>query len=389
MIPSKIENIIVKFMAKSASADELEQLDAWISLKSNKETFKSYIKTHFAITMSMNELDPKQIGEKLLKQIRKEKRTIRLRRYRKVFKYAAIVVVLFGIGLFFKNELITRDDLNEKLVPNEDKITLELDNGKMLSIDDDGSTQILNENGEVVGTQEGKKLSYRNQPKNSKPIFNTLKIPYGKRFDIELSDGTKIFLNSGSSITYPVTFSGPKREVYLNGEAFFDVAKDKSHPFIVNAEELEIKVLGTKFSVLAYPEDTNADVVLVEGSVGLSGDTKSKVPNTKDNLILEPGHLGSFNKSNKTISSNRVNTALYTSWMNGDIMFRDEPFKNIVKRLERQYNIIIILNNTELAEKTFNATFEVEKESLEEVLYYFNKVHQINYTIVNNKVVIN
>src|SRR5690606_36367432 len=105
---------------------------------------------------------------------------------------------------------------------------------------------------------------------SDKLAYNTLKIPFGKKFRLQLSDGTMVHINSGSTLKYPIKFiAGENRQVYLDGEAFFDVAKDKKHPFIVNADNLNVRVLGTHFNVSNYPEDAVTDVVLVEGSVGM------------------------------------------------------------------------------------------------------------------------
>jgi len=163
--------------------------------------------------------------------------------------------------------------------------------------------------------------------------------------------------------------------VFLNGEAYFDIAKDEEHPFIVNAQELNIQVVGTQFNVVAYPENQETDVVLIEGSVGLSEGNTTEEGHVV--TYLKPGFKGSFDKEQKTINTSKVNTLLYTSWMDGNIVFRNESFKNIIKRLERQYNATIIINNESLSNETFNATIEVERETLEDVLYYFNNTSRL------------
>ena len=242
--------------------------------------------------------------------------------------------------------------------------------------------------GQVVGKQKGQQLVYSNDVDVAAETYNTLSVPYGKRFDLNLSDGTKVHLNAGSSLRYPVKFiSGKIRQVFLKGEAYFDVAENKKNPFIVNAYELNVQVVGTEFNVVAYPENMNTDVILVEGSVGLYESIEEF--DIAKNTMLQPGFKASFDKEHKTINTGKVNTTLYTSWIDGTIFFRNEPFDNIIKSLERQYNTIIINNNKTLGNETFNASIEVERESLEEVLNYFNKVYAIEYQVVNNKVIIN
>ena len=108
-----------------------------------------------------------------------------------------------------------------------------------------------------------------------------------------------------------------------------------------------------------------------------------------ESIVLKPGFKGAFDREMKTISTKKVNTSIYTSWIDGNIVFRKSSFNNIIRKLERHYNVTIINNNEELSKKTFNATVELDRETIEDVLNYFNKVYSIKYTIVNNKIVIN
>ena len=218
-------------------------------------------------------------------------------------------------------------------------------------------------------------------------MYNTLKIPYGKQLKVALSDGTKVMLNAGSEFRYPVNFiKGKKREVFLQGEAYFDVAHDARHPFVVEANALDIQVLGTKFNVANYKEDVSTEVVLVDGSVMLQSNTETA---EKSQTILSPGFKGIFKKSEKTIETKEVNTAIYTAWTDGFVVFREAPFQNILKKLERHYNVKIRNTNTTLANERFNATIDVENDTIDQVLEYFNKIYDIDYTIINNEVIIN
>ena len=215
-------------------------------------------------------------------------------------------------------------------------------------------------------------------------VYNTLTVPYGKRFEIKLSDGTNVHLNAGTSLKYPVKFfKGENRQVFLNGEAFFDVTSDKNHPFIVNAESLNVEVFGTEFNVSAYPEDSTTDVVLVEGSVGLYNENET----LKDGVTIVPGTKGSHEKKQNNISTEKVNIEIYTQWMQGGLVFRNSTFENISKKLERHYNVKIINNNEHLNKEVFNASFK--QESIDIVLSYFSDSYNIEYTIQENTIYIN
>ena len=144
-----------------------------------------------------------------------------------------------------------------------------------------------------------------------------------------------------------------------------------------------MEVLGTEFNVLAYPEDGVTDVVLVEGSVGMYADD-DKEENT---IVLTPGLKGTFDKANTNIATENVNTNVYTAWRKGELVFRQMPLDNILKKLERHYNISIVNNNKALGQEVFNASFK--DQSIEKVLGYLNTLYGIEYEIENNTIVIN
>ncbi|KZS42850.1 hypothetical protein AWE51_15900 [Aquimarina aggregata] len=384
----EIDIILIKFLNKSANSEELDKLDIWIQDPENELIFRDFVKTHFAIIVAMNDPDSSKIREQLLNEIQKEKNFLYRIKYRSMLKYAAVAIIFIGIGYYFQNDFFAKSTNNIVVEPKVELITLELENGNIQVISEDGTSTVVDAKGNLVGSQNRGKLVYNDATHTEKLTYNTLTVPYGKRFDIVLSDGTSIFLNSGSSIKYPVQFiKGQSRQVFLNGEAFFDVAEDKLHPFIIDAQELNVEVLGTKFNVSTYKEDSQIEVVLVEGSVEL--DKQSYKGNKEKSVILKPGFNGVFNKKENSISTSKVNTSLYTSWMTGNVVFRNAPFREIAKKLERVYNVSIIINNEELANENFNASIEVDNETIEEVLNYFNKFFDIEFEIINNKILIN
>jgi len=385
MVSKDIENRIVKYFNQSADVEDLNMLSSWLDDENNQKIFKSYVKTHFAINLAMNDSKLDKVKEELIKEIRKDKSSANRLRFLSVLKYAAIAIVFLGLGFLMKNNLFV-STTTEVVVPREDSITLELGNGEKRIITEKGTSEITDAKGKVIGNKKGDQLIYEERESDI-PDYNTLTIPNGKQFGIVLSDGTKVHLNAGSSITYPTVFvKDSPRKVVLNGEAYFDVSHEKSRQFIVNVQDLDVKVYGTKFNVANYDEDNETEVVLVEGSVGLSN---TKNESEAKEVLLEPGYMGVFNKQNKNIVNQKVNTALYTSWMKGNLVFRNESFENIIQKLERHYNVVIINNNVELANERFNATIETKHETIEEVFKYFNKVYQIEYQIVENKIIIN
>ncbi|QCX37442.1 FecR family protein [Aureibaculum algae] len=377
----EIEILIIKYLNNSANSSELDMINKWLQNPESELTFKKYVKTHLAITSGMNNPDSQKIKEKLQEHMRKDKSISYRFRINSVLKYAAIAILFMAILYSYQKGFFNTKSLEEN-VPQITDITLKLDNGAIEIISENKNSDIVNQNGGIIGIHKGTQLIYFNDDSGEKLKFNTLNVPYGKRFNVVLSDGTNIFLNSGSSLKYPINFSkGSNRQVFLKGEAYFDVTHNIDHPFVVTADEMNVSVLGTKFNVSNYDEDNKSEVVLVDGSVRLN------VSNNKK--MLEPSYKASFNKTLKSIATERVDTHEYTAWINGNIIFRNTPFNKIIKKLERAYNITIVNNNKKLANENFNATIEIDKDTIEEVLGYFNKIYSIEFKIINNKIIIN
>ncbi|MEG3657632.1 FecR protein [Arenibacter palladensis] len=373
-------HLISKYLLGKATEEEVERIFQWIDASpENKRVFIQFKKAWAmgAKSDEDNQLAWRELESKLDNKPKPG--------FSGFMMYAAILVFLIGIGYFF-----TQQKSNSNL-PSIDKnaITLELGNGNIQIITEDGESTIVDKKGKLVGIQKGNVLNYNSVTSDldsSKPIYNELTIPYGKTFKLVLSDGTTIHLNAGSSIKYPVKFiEGTQREVFLKGEAFFDVIKNANHPFVVNVNDLNVRVLGTKFNVSSYPEDRNINTVLVEGSVALHD--KDDTYNASTAFLLEPGYKGEWNPDSKETTMSKVDTNEYTSWIEGRMIFRNAPFKIIRKKLERKYNVSIKNNNKILEERTYNAVFDIE--SIEQVLRTLNEIYSIEYTIDKNEIIIN
>lgn len=324
----------------------------------------------------------KDRSEEMLREIlsdikKKETPVIQLRPWRYA-AVAAVCVLLLGIGYKYWPSALPVSS-----TPPSDAITLEMEDGTFKIIEEGENLNIKNTLGTVV-KQEDDALIYDDE-KHKELVYNTLTVPYGKRFKLRLSDHTLVELNAGSSLRYPVNFiPGKDREVHLNGEAFFEVAKDAKHRFKVTTDELKVQVFGTRFNLSSYPEDPTASVVLVEGSVALYTDTTKNKPD--NHTLLTPGYKGTLLKHEGHIKTEAVPTDLYTSWREGSLVFRNMSFENILKKLERHYNVRIENHNRELANTMFNASFG--RESLTNVLENLHTVYGFDYTINENHVTI-
>jgi hypothetical protein len=388
---SEIKNLLQKFVLNQCTPDETSEVIEYYKKNKLTDDFPSVedIQNLLIEMPKMNQQTADSIFANILNNSQEAETVIELApkksNFKKYISIAASLVVLLGIGLAYQKGIFNTAKTEAKFDFKSTDIVLQLEDGKVQIISENNSVQVKDAHGNVVGNQNGDKIVYENSSDLEQVTYNTIKIPYGKKFKLQLSDGTLVHLNSGTTLKYPVKFiAGENRQVFLDGEAFFDVAKDKKHPFIVNADALNVRVLGTHFNVSNYPEDAATDVVLVEGSVGMYRSNEDF--DAAKNTILKPGYKGSFNRENTLISTKPVITDIYTSWINGGLTFRNMTFKNIITKLERRYNVTIVNKNEKLAGEKFNASFN--DESIEKVMSYFNDIHGIHYTIKNNQILI-
>ncbi len=341
---------------------------------------KGLIEESLTILIDLNaDKDLQTIKRKLIDSESDSERTVFPLR-KSVLKYAAIFIGAFVSIYYFQ----TKEVPETQFQVAEEYIKLKMGDDRIQLIDQVETQKIVSTSGETIARQEGSNIRYMSDSKIDELIFNELQIPNGKVFNLELSDGTVVHLNSGTKIRYPVKFlKGKKREVFIEGEAYFDVAKDKAHPFIVNADKIAITVLGTKFNVSSYRADSEITTVLVEGSVNITNTLASE-----HNLVLKPGMKGAWHKTQQSINMEKVDTHLYVGWIKGELIFRNSSFNIMAKTLERKYNVTIENKDKTLDEKMLTANFNVNMESIEDVLKAISEIYPFNYTIKGRHILI-
>ncbi|MBL6869111.1 MAG: DUF4974 domain-containing protein [Flavobacteriales bacterium] len=379
----KFEKILIKFLEKSASSAELEQLLQWISNEHNYKKFVEFIQINNTSNITMNQPDKDKIFKEIEFRINKQKSS-KGSISRKIIDYSMysiifVFIIVVGSYLNIEND---KEIIFSPLDPS--KVTLITSDGANINLENIQGD--LEKDKDFSLNKDAKTISFEKTIKASSYTFNTLKVPYGKTFKINLSDGTNVFLNSGTSIKFPVAFKkGSDREVFISGEAFFDVKENNSSRFVVKSNLSSAVVFGTKFNFKDFPEDSFSEIILTEGSLGVR-----KIENTeKDKLvIIKPGEKAKVSFETPEINTSRVNTKIYTSWIEGRVVFRNENLENMIRKLERIYNVIIINNNTKIKERFFSATILSEKETISDVLFYLKQVYGLEYQIINNKIII-
>ena len=377
-----IERKIIKFLNCESSIEELKFLLNWISNKDNLKFFKDYISVNHLSYLAMSRANQ----EKIIKEIKdriNNKQTSRDPNFsfKNIFKYAAIIAISICIGYY--NQINTSEKYKNNLVPDPSKVTLETSSGNQIILENLDNKSIKTDD-QILIKKESKKIVFEQKENIKKLFYNTLTVPYGKRFDVELSDGSIVKLNSGSSLKFPIQFiDGMERKVYLDGEAFFDISENNSDIFKVVSNDAITLVYGTQFNIKSYKEDSFSEIILVDGRLGVKG-----ISDDQEIINLKPGFRANIDQSNPIIEISKVNTKVYTSWINGRVIFRNESIDTMILKLERLFNVIITNDNNELSEKFFNATIMVDKESIDDVMGYLKEVYNIKYQKFNNKIII-
>jgi len=222
------------------------------------------------------------------------------------------------------------------------------------------------------------------QTAENETIMQSFTAKQGQLSHFTLSDGTQVWLNSGSTIHFPNKFNGNKREIELEGEAYFDVVKNTKQPFLVETKDLNIEVLGTSFNVANYSDESTSEIVLVEGKVKLFSEHNNKIHNYG---YLIPGRRAVYSKKEKKVLANKVDVDKYISWRDGILVFRDDSMSEVVKRLSRWFNVEITIKDPEIKNYIYTATFS--DETLSQVLYFLKVSAPIEYRIEEPEILIN
>ncbi|MBT3384736.1 MAG: DUF4974 domain-containing protein [Prolixibacteraceae bacterium] len=381
---------------------------AWVLRGSNKNEWKKFIvdnpvikekvkkarRTILLLRDNYEVLDEESIlkmGHNIYRFEQQHKKKVRTIKRRRGLSWAASVLLIFSagtIGYFYLNEKDTDYQfVSSENVTQGNEARLVLSDGEEIQLNSDNSTISLNNENELkINNDSIIDLSKKENELDNVVQMNEVIIPYGKKSELLLADGTIVWLNAGSRLAFPSKFTKKTREVYLEGEACFKVVSDENQPFIVKAGQLEIKVLGTLFDISAYSSDENIETILINGSVAVSK------PNSlglgRSEIILKPYQRASFQKQkNDVIVSEEPNAELYIAWTEGWLQFSHESLQSVFAKLERYYNVEIRTSQNFLSSELITGKLDL-KESLQDVMITLSDVTNIEYRINGNKIYI-
>ena len=374
---NELETLIGKYQKRTIRSDESERLNEW---------YHSY-DDHTSQVPATDPRKLERLWSNMSTQIEKKSRR---RTYTLIGRVAAVAVVLIGMAVTL-SLYFAEDSLNEPLMaqeeilmPAEGVATLELSTGKKVSLETPAPASQANEIKAVNNSQE-KLLDYSQEPSAKETpqeiIYNTIHVPAGGEYKVVLADGTKVHLNSCSSLKYPVQFAGDQREVQLMGEAFFEVSKGEK-PFIVKTSAgVDVRVYGTSFNVNAYENQKQLVTALVSGKVRVI----DKVYEQTYDMV--PGVALTYEKYNGDVHMEKADLESILSWTTGKFVFNDMRLEDILLKLERWYGVSVHYDNDFFKNRRLSGALEKNKP-LNDLLDIFQKVTQLQFHIEDKNITI-
>lgn len=353
--PTEIATLLLKKISGQLTDEEAVALEEWKNASAaNQREYEELVQ----LTVVKDELrqfrDAQAAGKELRIPVEMATRRIPfLRRY----WAAASILLLAGLGVYFwyqhnnQPQVLTHTDQNlpKPILPGRDGAILTLADGSQVVIDSLGNGVIAMQGGTRVLLQDGQLAYDPKESVNGEISYNTMSTPKGRQFSLRLPDGTRVWLNAASSIRYPTTFQGSERRVEIQGEAYFEVVKNIQMPFRVNVNnKAEVEVLGTSFNLNAYENEANISATLLEGSVKVAD---YKLPSSDRTVTLQPGQQAQIRQMDQSAGAGikvikEADLEKVMAWKNGAFNFTDLSLKEVMKQLERWYDIEVVFEST-------------------------------------------
>ena len=373
-------SLIKKSLIKDLSDKEQKELDQLLDDQSLQDVYKElsdrgYLKKQFM------EYE-KYSSQKAYREF-KERRghSGRIRIVRWVAVVAAVWVLALGVTLwmtFGKKENVAPLPVASKIIPaGEKKATLTLADGTEVHVEEI-TAQILQEKGMNIEYRNGEIVYHKSEEKTTEVVYNKLEVPRGGECMIKLDDGTKVWVNAETKLKYPVAFVGDRREVVLEGEAFFDVAKNEK-PFIVETSFGDVRVLGTAFGISAYASEPESYTTLVRGKVSVEREGMKPV-------VILPGEQVVTSKDGKMIKQ-QVDVEEFVGWKDGIYVFKEKSLGEIMKTLERWYNISVDFQEKSLVDLPFTGNLK----RYDDINVFFDaltRTGDMKYRVEGNQVIL-
>jgi len=368
--------LIAGFLKHTLTEEEKDELDDWILASDENMILFEKMTDEKNLAQANVWFNKMNVAEEL----QKTKMKIEARKPTRLWQYAiaAAVVIIIIIGAYLFQRPGNKNDKSivvqtKDIMPGSNKATLTLDNGKIIELGNDGADTTIN--GQVKVLRKNGQLIYEPGEPANLIVYHTLNVPRKGQYKLTLPDGTKVTLNSESSIRYPASFTGNERKVFVTGETYFEVAKDKDKPFRVVAGDITVEALGTQFNINVYKNEPFFSTTLVEGSVMV---TKGTVEN-----ILKPGQQAQLTQRYFQISKVNIDSAV--AWKDNKFKFINTPIDAIMRQIERWYDADVQYKDKVTLH--LNATIE-RGVPVSKLLKIFEETNQVHFEIEGKKIIV-
>ena len=372
-------DVLLKKVRRELTPEEEALFQEWLAQDERHSVYFERIRKVWSadeITSSL-EADLPKVMTRFDDYVRKEKMMRHRRVMRNIYRYAACLVLLLAVGggiwFFNRNDepVMVENKGVKEILPGGNKAIILLADGERVDVEWLADTNRYRVDGIEVESEAGR-IRYV-EKKQGAVEYNTIMIPRGGEYQVELSDGTKVWLNAETKLRIPTTFVGKERRVYLSGEAYFDVTKNEKQPFVVETELGEVKVYGTEFNVKFYPEEKELKATLVEGNIGFSSARVAE-------LKLKPGYQLSLAEGSKTPRVKQVKVYNEIAWKNRQFSFESERLESIMITLERWYNVKITFDDPSLKELKFSGTLN-RYDKINTILRFFEEGVDVKFMV--------
>lgn len=384
-----IDEKILQVLNEVSTPLEKAFLDQWISASAEHEQYyRERIKEFRKIKIAANRSDAEEIKRRVklnLEYNRIRRLQIKRRRIGWRIGVAMAAVVILVIGINFSSSLHQEKHLGSvpfasTVISSGKRVAIiTLANGEQLELGN-GDPKVHEENGALL-KMDSSVITYQSlQTENNEIAYNTLSVPLGGEYQIILSDSTKVWVNADSKLKYPIAFRSERREVFLEGEAYFEVKKDRQHPFIVHTSRGSVKVLGTGFNVRDYQEEAKVVTTLVEGKVAYSRTVQS------DEVVLVPGYQLEDNGIAELIPR-QVDVEMYVGWKDGKYIFDDATLEEIMQVLSRWYDVTVFYKSEKSKDLHFTGDLE-RYENINDFLHFMELGGKVTFNIQGKTIII-
>jgi len=337
--------------------------------------------------MGNQEVVKETIHAELLASIARQKRR-QLIKIRTWYAAAAVIILILSSGLYFNSLrketiIIAKTEsprFKNDVLPGDNRAILTLDDGSQINLNDAKNGILASENNTDIRKTGSGSLEYSAGDKLVEAVkYNTLSTPMGGQYQLALPDGSRVWLNSGSSIRFPTAFIGKERIIELKGEAYFDIKENKKMPFIVRTNNsMDIRVLGTQFNVMAYDDEKSINTTLLEGSVQILKESGT--------AFLKPGQAATLNKGTGKIKVAAADIDEAVAWKNGYFIFANENIESIMRKVSRWYNVEVDYQGN-LSNKDFVGTISRDK-NISEILKMLELTGAIQFRIEGRRITV-